>query len=54
MGATWKPTNAERERKEYWRRLTMASRAGGYYGAAFKGAIGVTQGDLLSPTILMW
>ena len=29
----------------------MAARAGGYYGAAFKGERGVTQGDLLSPTI---
>ena len=27
------------------------ARAGGYYGAAFKGDQGVTQGDLLSPTI---
>ena len=35
----------------YWRRLTMAARAGGYYGAAFKGARGVTQGNPLSPTI---
>ena len=30
----------------------MAERAGGYYGAAFKGDRGVTQGYLLSPTIL--
>ena len=29
----------------------MVTRAGGYYGAAFKGERGVTQGDLLSPTI---
>ena len=29
----------------------MAARAGGYYGAAFKGARGVTQGNPLSPTI---
>ena len=29
----------------------MMARAGGYYGAAFKGAQGVTQGDPLSPTI---
>ena len=28
----------------YWRRLTMAARAGGYYGKAFKGGRGVTQG----------
>ena len=35
----------------YWRRLTMVARAGGYYGTAFWGDIGVTQGDPLSPTI---
>ena len=35
----------------YWRRLTMVARSGGYYGEAFKGARGVTQGDPLSPTI---
>ena len=29
----------------------MVARAGGYYGTAFKGARGVTQGDPLSPTI---
>ena len=29
----------------------MVARAGGYYGEAFKGARGVTQGDPLSPTI---
>ena len=29
----------------------MMARAGGYYGTAFKGARGVTQGDPLSPTI---
>ena len=29
----------------------MVARAGGYYGAAFTGARGVTQGDPLSPTI---
>ena len=37
--------------KTYWRRLTMVVRAGGYYGADFKGERGVTQGNLLSPTI---
>ena len=42
---------ARRLLQNYWRRLTMASRAGGYYGKAFKGARGVTQGDPLSPTI---
>ena len=31
--------------------LTVVARAGGYYGAAFKGARGVTQGYPLSPTI---
>ena len=35
----------------YWRRLTMVARAGGYYGTAFGGERVVTQGDLLSPTI---
>ena len=30
----------------------MVARAGRYYGADFKGARGVTQGDPLSPTIL--
>ena len=29
----------------------MAARAGGYYGTAFGGERGVTQGDPLSPTI---
>ena len=29
----------------------MAERSGGYYGTAFKGVRGVTQGDPLSPTI---
>ena len=28
----------------------MVARAGGYYGTAFKGEIGVTQGDPMSPT----
>ena len=35
----------------YWDRLRMVARAGGYYGSAFQGFWGVTQGDLLSPTI---
>ena len=43
--------NARRLLKTYWRRLTMVARAGGYYGTAFKGERGVTQGDPLSPTI---
>ena len=42
---------ARRLLQNYWRRLTMAARAGGYYGAEFKGARGVTQGEPLSPTI---
>ena len=29
----------------------MVERAGGYYGEAFKGARGLTQGDPISPTI---
>ena len=29
----------------------MVARAGGYYGKAFKGERGVTQGEPLSPTI---
>ena len=29
----------------------IVARVGGYYGAAFKGAWGVKQGDPLSPTI---
>ena len=29
----------------------MVARAGGYYGTAFTGGGGVTQGDPLSPTI---
>ena len=36
---------------KYWRQLTMVARAGGYYGASFKGDQEVTQGDLISPTI---
>ena len=36
--------------KTYWLCLTMVARAGGYYGTAFRGERGVTQGDPLSPT----
>ena len=43
--------NARRLMTNYWRRLTMVARAGGYYGTAFGGEIGVTQGYPLSPTI---
>ena len=35
----------------YWRRLTMVTRAGGYYRTAFQVERGVIQGDPLSPTI---
>ena len=42
---------ARRLLSNYWRRLTMAARAGGYYGTAFKGERGVTLGDPLSPTL---
>ena len=35
----------------YWKQATLAARAGRYYGTAFKGERGVTQGDPLSPTI---
>ena len=37
--------------RTYWRLLTMVARAGGYYGAGFKGDRGVMQGDPLYPTI---
>ena len=43
--------NDRRLLTNYWRRLTMVARAGGYYGTAFGGERGVTQGDSLSPTI---
>ena len=42
---------ARRLLRNYWRRLTMAERSGGYYGAVFKGEQGVMQGEPLSPTI---
>ena len=37
--------------REYWNRTTMVARAGGCYRKGFKGGRGMTQGDLLSPTI---
>ena len=43
--------HARRLLQIYWRRLTIISRAGGYYGTVFQVAHGVTQGDPLSPTI---
>ena len=36
----------------HWKGLTMVSRAGHYYGAPFAGSRGVTQSELISPTIL--
>ena len=42
---------ARRLLQNYWRRLTMVVRAGGYYEKAFKGARGVMQGNPLPPTI---
>ena len=35
----------------YWGRMRKVARAGGYYGSAFQGFRGVTQGEPLSPTI---
>ena len=42
---------ARRLLRAYWGKMTMVERERGYYGEAFKGARGVTQGDLISPTI---
>ena len=42
---------ARRLLQTYWRCLTMVARAGGYYGTTFQGERGVTQGDLIPPTI---
>ena len=42
---------ARRLLRTYWEKSTMVARAGGYYGTSFKVAMGVTQGDPLSPTI---
>ena len=44
-------TRARQLLRTYWGKMTMAARAGGYYGTAFKGARGVTQGNSLSPTV---
>ena len=38
--------------RNYWERLKIVAREGGYYGSPFRGERGVTQGDPLSPTIL--
>ena len=35
----------------YWYRLHIVARAGSYYGSAFQGFLGVTQGDPLSLAI---
>ena len=35
----------------YWHRLTMVAKAGDYYGTAFEGERGMTQGNPLSPAI---
>ena len=43
--------NARRLLTNYWRCLAMVARSAGYYGTAFGGERGVTQGDPLSPTI---
>ena len=43
--------NARRLLTNYWRRLTMVARVGGYYRTAFRGERRVTQGDPLSPAI---
>ena len=45
---------ARRILREYWENLWMVAHAGGYYGVVFKSFRGVTQGESLSPTILMW
>ena len=37
--------------RRYWDQLTLVARAGGYYGALFKGFRGVTHREPLSPTI---
>ena len=46
--------SARRLLQTYWRHLTMVTREGGYYGEAFKGARGVTQGDLLDAVVRHW
>ena len=37
--------------QHYWGHLSMVARAGHYGRTPFKGHIGVTQGDTISPTI---
>ena len=37
----------------YWHRLTVVTRAEGYYGTSFRGERGVTPGKPLSPTIFI-
>ena len=43
--------NSRRLLINYWRRLTMVARSGGYYGTAFSGERDVTQVNSLSPAI---
>ena len=43
--------NTRRLLTNYWHRLIMVIRAGGYYGMTFGGDRGVTQGNSLFPTI---
>ena len=38
----------------YWGRPRIVVKAGGYYRSEFKGDMGVTQGDPLSPTSSLW
>ena len=44
-------TQARNLLKNYWHRLTMVERGGGYYGTDFRGERGVMQVELLPPTI---
>ena len=44
----------ERLFHHYREHLTMVTHAGRYYGSPFKGYLRFTQGDPLSPTIIMW
>ena len=37
--------------RTYWDQLHMVAKIGGYFAPPFKGYLGVTQGDPLSPTV---
>ena len=50
-GGVWCGTSGPKKLWDYWGRLHMVARAGGYYGAAFKGFRWVTQGYPLPPNI---